>query len=334
MNYNLKNINLLKCILVGLTFFLLACGLPKSTVNYKRYYKLTVGAGPEDFVLDTLSTTSPRILVSCAERWEKTHRGSIYQLDVKTEKASALERKGEPSSLTFWPHGIDIVKGNDGIVRLYVINHNDAEKEQAVLVYTVHKNYLQFETKLITPLFTSPNDVTATASGDIYVTNDTHTRGGKSEALFKLKKGKTVYFHLNNWDVFSKYYCYANGILTFDNKLFISTTRQNKLFYHDLNNPKKEILFTRMKGQDNISKDGNFLYITAHLKQIKFLKYVKDSTKFSPSVVYKVDLSNGKKTCVFSDDGKNISTASTAIHFKNKLYICQIFEGYILVCEE
>ena len=51
----------------------------------QSYEKITVGAGPEDFVLDTFQGNE-RLIISCDERRDKDSivQGDIWTLDIKT----------------------------------------------------------------------------------------------------------------------------------------------------------------------------------------------------------------------------------------------------------
>ena len=57
---------------------------------------------------------------------------------------------------------------------------------------------------------------------------------------------------------------------------------------------------------------------------------MKNKEKISPSIVYEMDLDSNTKTILFEDNGDIISAASGAIRYKNKLYIAQVFENFIL----
>lgn len=325
--------SIIKCLIVSI--ILVSCGLPRSSVNYSKTEKIITGPGPEDFVLDTITNpTKPRIIVSCNERRSNDiSKNGFYSVDINSNKCTQLILKNMPASqLEMRPHGIDIVLENDGILRLYAINHNDKVNKQYVVKFKVFENYLEFEAEYYTPLITSPNDVSGKQDGSFFTTNDSRKRGSLIEPLLKLKWGSVIHSEQNgtaNYK-FSKRYCYANGVFVSDNGIYVSTTRQNKLFFVDYKTNKKKMV-GRGKGLDNITLANNSLIVTAHLKQIKFIKHAQDSNKISPTVVYAYDLSTKKRTCLYSNSGKEISAASTAILYKNKLYISQVFDGFILV---
>ena len=305
--------------------------------------KINVGPGPEDIVLDTFSIASPRLLVSCCERRKgNTPYGEICEVNLKDDSFKILPRLNEPQGLLFRPHGFDLVKNNEGQLLLYCISHNNEKKEHSIIVYQVFDDHLEFQKKLNSPLLVSPNDVTASCDGDIFVSNDAHKRGSMMEALLKLKKSNVVCFnHLNKqWTIVSKGFAYANGIAVQhcpSDKVLLSTTRSNKLF--SLQNVGDNVdwyypnVITKLKGLDNITYiNENEVLVTAHLNQVAFIKHAKNPNKISPSVVYRVNILTGKYIAIFANDGKAISAASTALYYNGKLYVSQVFEPFILKC--
>ncbi|MCK5136316.1 MAG: hypothetical protein KAR19_11060 [Bacteroidales bacterium] len=49
--------------------------------------------------------------------------------------------------------------------------------------------------------------------------------------------------------------------------------------------------------------------------------------------VFKVDPQTGESTTLYYSDGSTISAGSTALIFENHLYICQVFDPFILKVE-
>ena len=85
-----------------------------------------------------------------------------------------------------------------------------------------------------------------------------------------------------------------------------------------------------MYGYDNITISGNDLIIVAHPKPLKFLAHMKNAAKPSPGITYAVNYNTLASRVIFADDGKRISCNSTGLIYKNKLYIAQVFEPFIL----
>lgn len=306
--------------------------------------RIPVGPGPEDIVVDTISTSYPRLLASCYQRRKgMPYYGEVCEINLNNDKYKALKRVGEPAGMVFKPHGFDLVKSNNGELLLYCISHNDEKKEHSIIIYKVAPDYLQFKEKLDSPLLVSPNDVTADCSGNIFVTNDAGKRGSTIEQLFKLKRSNVVRFNTEDkkWAVVANKLVYANGVKINqcnDEDIVLSTIRSNKLYLMQ-QNVKSKLGYSmktlaRLKGLDNITfLNDNEVLVTAHLRQIKFLKHYKNTKNLSPTVVYKVNINSGKTEVVYSNNGTEICGASTALVYKGKMYLSQVFEPFILKCD-
>lgn len=339
-----------------LSFSFLSCAkLPIAEVSYSAYNKIPVGSGPEDMALDTLTSTTARLLVSCSERRIKDSLfGEIFSLNIATGKSQILPRKNNPPDLIFNPHGIDLVRNIRGEVLLFCISHNEKKREHSIIIYKVFPDRLEFQQKLDSPLLVSPNDVAASPTGEIFVTNDSGKRNSKMEHLLKLKRSSVVMYVENNffkdpstggwekkpvWQMAAGNLSYANGIEAGSyRQIFVSTVLGNQLLSYKLNEKGNGFsdrkIIARLKGLDNISfLNKEEILVTSHPNLYKFLKHYKNAEKKSPSVVYKVNVASGEVQAIFSDDGSNISAGSTAIYYNGKLYISQVFEPYILECK-
>lgn len=342
------------CQLLLSLFFTSCVKLPVAEVHYTEFKKIAVGSGPEDMALDTLSSKIPRLLVSCSERRERNPDfGEIFSVDISTGHSQLLPRKNNPENLVFRPHGIDMVKNIKGEILLYCISHNEKKKEHSIIIYRVFPDRLEFREKLDSPLLVSPNDVAATPAGEIFVTNDSGKRGSIMEHLLKLKRANVVMYVENNyfknpgtgeweknpvWQVAAGKLSYANGVAAGSyRQIYVSTVRGNELISYKLNEKGNNFgakkIIAKLKGLDNISLvNENEALVPAHLNQYAFLKHYKNAENLSPSVVYKVNLQTGEMKVVYSNDGSQISGASTAILFNGKLYISQVFEPFLLEC--
>lgn len=338
-----------------IAFAIAGCSFKLPLVQHRNSVKIEVGPGPEDIVLDTISTSYPRILVSCLQRRKgNAHYGEICEVNLNNDRSKILKRMNEPQGMVFRPHGFDFVKNSKGELLLYCISHNEEKKEHSIIIYSVFADHLEFKEKLDSPLLVSPNDVTANCAGEIYVTNDARKRGSAMESLLKLKTSNVVCYHPANqqWSVVADRISYANGIAINhcpSDYVIFSTIRSNKLYmlqYH----PKALLTYKRdpkddrdsystktiakLKGLDNITfiKDNEIL-VTAHLKQVAFIKHANKAKHISPTVVYKVNINTGEYKAIYSNDGTDICGGSTALYYNGKLYISQVFEPFLLKCE-
>ena len=324
-------------LIIGLFLLVLtACKVPRLQLNNGfQHSKIETKAGPEDIVLDTVSSDFPRLIISCDSRRIPEKAGFIQAMDLKTEKVKTLERKNEPQNLNFHPHGIDVVKLIDGSTKLYVVNHNELANEQSILIYKIEKDCLIFEAQLIDKQLVSPNDVAGDVAGNIFTGNEFHKRNAKISALIGLKNGYFVQFDGRSFSKREKKYCYANGLAVYKNQLLTVGTR-NRFLYKaplDFKNDSKKEKITKIKGADNISVIGDKAYIACHVNLFKFIKHAASPKNNSPTVVYEIDLLTNQKKLIYANTDGTINGASTAILYNHKLYLSQVFEPWILIVD-
>ena len=301
-------------------------------------HKVHIADGPEDFVLD-MWHGSPRLLVSSHDRRNPETSGGIFYFDIDTEKTGKMTRIGDPEKIVaFKPHGMDIRRhGNQTL--LYVIIHDlnahGQRDENAVIIYAVDKNNLHF-VKLLEDAdhLWSPNDLSVLPSGDIYVTNDLR---GSLDMYMRCQSSEIAYFdHISEtWKKVAENIAFANGILAEEDRVYVSATFDNQVMVFpraddgSLGTPEQIV---HVKGPDNIMRYKNSLLTTAHYDDLAFLSHSKDPEAHAPSIVFMIRPEMYIKDPVFVDTGEMISAASTAMVFKDKLYISQVFDPYIVVC--
>lgn len=323
-----------------LLFTIFSCkSLPQNT--HTNSQKIETDFGPEDMILDTV-ITQPRLIVSCDGRrdGERSEQGSIYVIDLATEQSTELPRVGEPADIVFHPHGIDFVCAT-GQCFLYVTSHLDKDKEKGIIQdkhfvhkYEVTEKELRYQQTYQHPLFTSPNAVAAQADGSFFVSNDAHKRGSLIELMLKKKKSKVIYCDgKDNYKIAADHLGMGNGIALKNGFAYVATTRQSKLFRYKIDNglltERKELI--KLKGQDNIRFYGDDIILPLHLKDFAFIKHTKNKDKHSPSVIYQIPIDKpADAQLIYSNTGEQISASATGIVYKNKLYISQVFDPFIL----
>ena len=329
-------------LLLFLALFFLACNLKNPlpmTIEDIACHKVRVAPGPEDFVLDTWHK-APRLLVSSHDRRNPETSGDIFWLDIDTEASGKMPRTGDPEAIAaFKPHGMDI-RHSGSRTLLYVILHDpyahSKRSENAIAIYEVGQNTLQFERLLEdADHLWSPNDLSVLPSGDIYVTNDVH---GNLDLYLRASASEIAYYDnaAGTWKMVADDIAFANGILAKPDKVYVTAMFDEKLLAFprekdgSLGIPETVVSF---KGGDNLMPYKNYLLTTAHYDDLAFLGHMKDSGKPAPSIVFMVRPEINTKHTVYVDTGEMISAASTAMIFKDKLYISQVFEPYIVVGE-
>jgi hypothetical protein len=322
----------------AIIFLLLGVGMYSCKTNdlyfSHPYQKINTLPGPEDMVLDTLDG-EPQIIIACASRRKSENFTSgIQSYQIQSSTLYTYPIIDLPDSIRFNPHGIDM-----GIYRgekiLWVINHEDEKKRQSILRLIVGKKELRFDTLFTHPNIISPNDVCDGGNGTFYFTNDASSRNSALELLLKIKGGSIVYYNGKNFEVFNKKFSYPNGIIKMNNRLYFSTSRQNKIFSIQLDSKgsmKKDSVELITKGTmwDNFSVYGDYLICTSHTNPFKFLKHLKHTKHASPCQVYSINPVTKTKGIVYHSSGESISAGSTAIYYRGHLYICQVFDPYIL----
>ncbi len=301
--------------------------------------RVKVAPGPEDFVLDTWHG-APRLLLSSHDRRQPEISGDIYYFDINTEQSGVMKRYGEPEKIiAFKPHGIDIQRKGFKTF-LYVIIHDPyahlERLENAVVVYEVNKRDLRFVELLEDARYLwSPNDLSVLPSGDIYLTNDLH---GKMDMYTRSKSSEVVYYdHVTRqWRVVADEIAFANGILAEEDRVYVTAMFDDQVLVYFRDNDGtlssgKEVV--RIKSADNLMRYKDSILTTAHYDDMAFLNHQDNPKDISPSVVFIIRPEMYAKDAVFVDEGNMISAASTAMIFNKKLYISQVFEPYLVVCD-
>lgn len=333
----------------SLALILLLLGLAHcASIEMKNQFagceKITVGPGLEDFaLLEKGSDTA--IIVSSHERRGWKVPGDIFSLNLKTRKAKKLTRSGEPAALFFAPHGIDLFKnGQDTLV--YVVNHGAEmnDNDQSILIYRLQGDALEFLVQVRDDLINSPNDISVTETGNFYVTNDHGSRGSFWEVLWGLKRSKITYCNLNSFTVNLGATCkvaaeniaMANGILAERGKVYVSATREDKVyaFTRNADNTLSERkVIGEVPGPDNLFTVENHLMTASHTSNWKFFRHASSGDNKAPSYIVRIDPEAKALKGIYFDKGEEISAASGAFVYKNRLYISQVFEDFLLECK-
>ncbi len=300
--------------------------------------RISIAPGPEDMVLDTFSGNL-RLLISCSARREEgnAHDG-LYSLDIETGRIQKLIRRNEPKGWQPRFHGIDLVQGEDGMLRLYAISHGlyEGDKRNLILIYKIENTECILQDTLVQPEFLkSPNDICATADGRIFVSNDYgYSFTSFIRYFLSIPSCKVVQNKNGEWSVAAKGFRYANGLKVDRDFLYVATTKSGRLYRIPLLNEgvfgKKEKFGKRLKGLDNISMTEDHIWVCGHPKPFRFFGHKSDSAKKSPVRVWAFSKETGEESCVYRNEGLEISAASTAIYFKQALWLCQVFDGFIL----
>ncbi|NPA37912.1 MAG: hypothetical protein GXO47_13805 [Chlorobi bacterium] len=277
--------------------------------------KVSTGSGPEDLAIDTLNN---RILISCDNRRNNHMQGEIWMYDTQAGKARKLLFE-TPLGFNFHPHGIFMYTEN-GVSYLYVINHIYKDKSE-IDRFIVREQNLKLD-KRITDITGKPNDLVVTGKDEFYYTD------------YKMTGGSIIRYSNGQEQKVVKGLKMPNGIILLNDTLYFTTTLNGRLYKTSIASFEKQTV-CKLKGGDNIMLCGDDCFLIAsHQSFGKFRKHAKHPGVISPSLVYRVNRHTGKKEVIFSDDGSTISAVSTALIYKNTLYLGQVFDGFILVIKD
>lgn len=328
-------------ILVICSGILCYCTSPKDSVKTPGE-KIITAPGPEDMVLDT-SLGQPRIIISTDSRRSKPRPGGQIQFIWIGDTVVHTFIIANSQLEKIYPHGVALARQQD-TTKLFVISHEPLVEDpndynhHRIHRFRVGRDSLFYEYTYEHELLRAPNDLFVTANGEIFVTNYLKritTWQSLSTALFKRSTGSTVrYRPEQGWDEILTDQVYPNGIHLWQDKLFVAEGGRHRILVYQHQNytaPIHQIKDPGLLFADNFSAsaDGQ-LYITSHPCMFCFSAHARHGHKPSPSLGWHIDPSNYSLNNIFSDDGSNISAASTLIRWQDQYYLCQVFNPYLL----
>jgi hypothetical protein len=327
--------NRLPSLVWTLPFSIILCCLALQVSGQTVVERIPLKPGPEDMVLDTLHG-DPGLIVSCSGRRESDKPyGEMVLYNLKSGKQEVMKRLNEPAKILFRPHGIYL----DGDL-LYVISHEKEPDYHPVLVYRVDGNQLDFVELIYTSHQHSPNALVTGPGREIYLVNDSGKRGSMMEKALKLKRASVQKLTKGSdgaWkaEMVADKLGYPAGINRIGDHLYVGDAVLHKIHVYQISknglSPVGEI--SKLKGNDNIRIYKGQLLTPGHVKAMKFIKHARKPEKKSPVDVYLADPATGEYSVIYSTDGSTISGGSTAIIYDNHLYICQVFDPFILKVE-
>ncbi|MCP4274226.1 MAG: SMP-30/gluconolactonase/LRE family protein [Gammaproteobacteria bacterium] len=298
-------------------------------------------AGTEDLAL---INDKGLLFISSTDRWKLTEKkvidsDGIYLLDLNSDKPPTLLQTNFQEE--FHPHGISYLSqaGKDYI---FAVNHNS--KGDFVELFEFTNNALDHIKTFKNELMCCPNDLVAVDLNKFYVTNDHGSVKGSTMRIFedylRIAKSYVLYFDGKDYTKVYDKLNYANGIaISVDGKrLYITETTGRKLSVLDRNVESGKLdlrsVIQTDTGLDNITIDidGN-LWIASHPKLLDFVAHSRNFVNISPSQVLKFTPKGNDEfniSEVFLNTGKKISGSSTAILYKDQLFIGVVFENRLL----
>lgn len=312
--------------------------------------------GPEDLVYDD-SYPGGRLIISSRRRLrenETAHTpesGHLYWMDLTTRKLVPFGIEPDPEPI--YPHGIDLVRQTDGRLMLYVVNHGNGEgchleddqTKNSIKAYVVDgpKLWYQQNMTLRDDRLTNPNDVTTTASGDLYVTNMTRrcsskTMGPLLEMIPGLRTGSVFHYRrqTKTWAPVLSNLSLPNGIaLNQDgSQLWVAESGNDtvSLFRRNSSATLEKIKSFSIPTPDNFSLDGEGVFVASHQSKWEFRQHLESPTALSSWAIYALKPSLDYPILLLKNDGSKISGTSVAVRANRNLFIGQVFGQGILAC--
>ncbi len=302
--------------------------------------------GPEDIVV---SRSDHFLIISSDDR--KAHRDGkntascgLYHYDLSSGETTKL---GIPDLSDFHPHGIDLMKMDSGTYRLLVVNHvGEGEHIQHTIEeFMIGQGQIKHSGTYKNELIKAPNDVVIVDADRFYFTNDhgSSTRWGRmGEDYLGMRRSGIVYYDGKAYRDVAGHIAYANGIAIDGSRslLYLASPRDFLIKVYGIEES-GDLTFVEdidcNTGVDNIALDEErVLWVGCHPDLLSFTIYAGGSREVAPSEVIKVQY-RGKGdyevTTIAMDDGQNMSAATVAIPYKNKLYLGNVMDDHMIVLD-
>lgn len=323
------------------------CGSQIQKVDLNSCSKISGVPGPED--LDLLKVDGkPFLIVSVHNRRDMSSVGWLSYIDLSlptNKQLPVIIKSNYPAN--FRPHGISYAKVN-GKDTLAVISHTLIQESPHSIELFERKNmdeWIHVKT-LQDPYLTAPNDLFLNERGEIFASNDRGPENKLMQYVNMILNHGTADIAFYDGDKFQE----LNHKVVLGNGIFVRMEKGEEILYRSVFSEKSisvfkvirvnnqvSLLFQRKidikSGADNIMQDekGN-LWVAGHPSTIEFLKHASNKEKIAPSQVFKIDTSTDKVELVYSNDGDQISAASTALPNGDRIFISQVFEDFLLTC--
>lgn len=343
-------VSIISLLLAFLTVFQLGCSGEVKDIPLQNCSKISGMPGPEDIAVDR---ETGLLYVSSHERRGEDQEGKLYFIELNSVNPQPKFLDTDYPK-NFRPHGISLLKQN-GKYRIYAISHITLYKEHSVEVFErVEKpspNSKGGKWKHIQtfqdPTITSPNDLFVASENEIFVSND-HGEGGFMtylfHDLFRMKRSEIAYYDGKTWSSLGNPISLGNGILYVkrqDGKeyLYRSAFNEGTVLKFAIDRTGEKLTLGEPKsifldsGPDNLELDDKgTIYVVTHKSVMKFLKHVGDKDALSPSQVFTIAPDDSIRE-IYANSGEQIPAASTALTYKEKIYIAQVFNDFILQCK-
>lgn len=307
--------------------------------------RVDVAPGTEDVTIDPelglafISAADRRAWYNETGAEEANPLNGIYALSLN---GSDTVRRVSPPMANFLPHGISLWRGEDGVKRLFVINHPTTGEEVVEIFDVSASGDLTHLESVSFPAMHSPNDLVGVGPRQFYATNDRRFEKGPLstlEAYLALPLTDVVYYDGAEGRSIKGGLVYANGVnMSADGKtVYIAELLKRRIGVFDRNmetGALKRVKNLRVKtAPDNIevSRDGA-LWVAGHSRIFDFLDHAKHADAVAPSHVIRLNPRNGLASDVLISVNGEINASSVGAVWDNTLIVGAVFDGHVEVC--
>ena len=268
--------------------------------------------------------------------------GAIFAIDLNLRNP-ALKDLTSHLGLNFDPHGLSLWHNPDpsGNDRLFVINHFGGD--HSIEVFEIVDGTLRHIRTVTSSALVSPNDLVAVGPDQFLATNDSHYTSGwqqLAEKFLRLPVANVVHYDGTRFTEFIGDVTFPNGInISQDGQqLYVALLGPSVIQVFD-RNPKNGAFSAprsiSVPGQpDNIEvmADGTLL-VGLHTKMLDLFLGMLDPAVDIPSRVVRIDPATADVSIVYDNTGEELTAASVASTYRNRLVIGAIADPKVLICD-
>ncbi|KAI0220637.1 Serum paraoxonase/arylesterase 1 [Lamellibrachia satsuma] len=289
----------------------------------------------------------PNGLAFITSGYEARNRGNIFLFDFKKPRhgVHALDIVGDLDRSKFSPLGISIWRDfNSNVIYIFVVNVRSGRKGLVEKFRFDEKRRKLYHLRTYRdPTFTRPDDIVATGKDCFYFTNY-YKFDFKEEFLRCISLGNVGFYDGTRGHIFLTERSIPNGINTSPDGKYVYMTeiaaKRLSVYIRESDNTLTLTqvvqlpIFVEYVDVDVVT--GN-LWVAGHTDAQLAMKHdTWPHTALSPSQVLRLTLSEDSKVTdiaeVYYNDGRQISGASIAVHYRRYMLVGSVFTK-LLLCE-
>ncbi len=295
-------------------------------------------ASSEDITIDVESRIA---FISSTDRRSR-EPGNIYSFDLN-QPAAVPQPLLSQLPFPFRPQGLSLIRETGGAVFLFVVNHR--ESESTIERFRWEGAELIHERTYRDPMIHAPNDVAALSRRQFYVSVEGRSQSSSGrllESWAQLARGYVAFFDGQRFRVAASGFSFSNGVqLSSDHsRLFVAATAGRTItVFRRAENQRLSLEQVLDMGTavDNLEVDtAGGVWIAAHPKPLRFLWYMGQAGRRSPSEVFRIQIFEQtlyqKIPILVDPEGKLLSASSVAAFNGGRLLIGSVADPQFLDC--